>query len=52
MQISEESLITEGKEFLKINRRYKQDTYPDAGTIAYLICSKWFKKYKQFICYK
>ena len=52
MQRTEEDLITEAKEFFKINRRYKQDSYPDAGTVAYIINKKWWKAYKAYICYK
>jgi len=47
-----DDLVTEGKEFFKLNRRYKQDSYPDAGTVAFLIHRPWWQRYKAFLVYK
>ena len=52
MQSTEEDLIAEGKEFFKINRRFKQDSSPDAGTVAYIISKSWMRAYKKYISYK
>jgi hypothetical protein len=44
-----DDLIKEGKEFYEMNRQYKYNKFPSAGTPAYLVSKKWLKKYKQYI---
>ncbi len=47
-----EDIITEAKEYQRLSRQHKQSKFPDAGEPAYLVCSKWLKAYKKYICYQ
>jgi hypothetical protein len=44
-----EDLIKEGKEFNELNRQYKYNRFPSAGTPGYLVSKVWLRKYKQYI---
>jgi hypothetical protein len=45
-------LVEEAKDFFRLNRKYKQQNNPDAGTVAFLVSRKWLVAYKKFLCYK
>ena len=47
-----ESIIKEGKEFVRLKRAYDNARFPDAGTPAYIISIDWLAKYKAYCFYE
>ena len=46
-----ETLLEEGKEFVKIKRSYDSERFPSAGTAGYLISTQWLRMYREYIFY-
>ena len=51
MQQKIENLMKEGREWIRMKQVYDNARFPDSGTPAYIISSKWLSNYKKYIVY-